>query len=101
MPQLLLSKRFRDWLARVSDSRSKARILARIRSAEAGNFGDCKALEKGLFELRVHYGPGFRIYYARRGEDIFLLLAGGTKSTQSRDIRSALAMLNELKGTDR
>ena len=78
------------------DRRGEARILSRLRSASLGNFGDCASVGEGVFEMRIHFGPGYRVYYTRRGLDVYWLLAGGDKSTQSRDIRAALEMAREL-----
>jgi putative addiction module killer protein len=72
-------------------------VLARIRSAELGNFGDHKPLGGGLFEMRIHYGPGYRLYYARREDVVYLLLMGGSKATQARDIKRANDMLENSK----
>ena len=66
--------------------------MARLRSAELGNFGDCAPVGEGVSEMRVHFGPGYRVYFVRRGEVVYLLLCGGDKSTQNRDIRVALEM---------
>ncbi|MGD9563200.1 MAG: type II toxin-antitoxin system RelE/ParE family toxin [Pyrinomonadaceae bacterium] len=75
---------------------AKARVLARVRSAEAGNFGDCEPVGEGISEMRIHFGPGYRLYYCRRGKLIYLLLCGGDKSSQKRDIRAAKRILKEL-----
>jgi len=79
---------FDAWLIRLKDKKGKARILARIRSAEAGNLGDCE----GVSEMRIHYGPGYRVYFTRIGSVVYLLLSGGDKSTQKRAIRRAIRM---------
>jgi putative addiction module killer protein len=87
---------FDAWLKALRDPVGKARILARIRSAEAGNVGDATAVGGGVFEMRIHVGPGYRLYYCRRGEVTYLLLLGGDKSSQQRDIRAAKALLTNL-----
>ena len=69
----------------------------RIISAEKGNFGDCAPVGGRIFEMPIHFGPGYRLYFTRRGKVIYLLLCGGDKSTQKRDIRRAKAMLAALK----
>jgi len=74
------------WLSSMLDANGKARILARVRSAEFGNFSDCKPVGEGVSEMRVHVGPGYRIYFMRKGRTVYLLLTGGDKSTQSKDI---------------
>jgi putative addiction module killer protein len=79
------------------DGQAKARVLARIASAQHGNFGDCKAIGAGVSEMRIDVGPGYRLYFVRRAEIVYLLLAGGDKSTQVRDIRRAKTMMRELK----
>jgi putative addiction module killer protein len=91
---------FDRWLGELRDRKAQARILARIISAQHGNFGDCKTLGEGVSEMRIDVGGGYRVYYARRGEAVYLLLAGGDKSTQTRDIRRAKTMARELKEAD-
>ena len=75
---------------------AQQRIQARIRRAELGNFGDCKPVGEGVSEMRIHYGPGYRIYFLQRGTEIVILLAGGDKSTQSTDIKTALSLVRQL-----
>ncbi len=84
---------FDAWLKALRDPIGKARIISRIRSAEQGNFGDCEPAGDGVSEMRIHSGPGYRVYYSRRGKVLYLLLCGGNKSTQSRDIKQAKALL--------
>jgi putative addiction module killer protein len=96
VPTILVSDVFRRWLGGLRDQRAKARIAARIRAATFGNFGDVEPVGDGIFEMRIHDGPGYRLYYVRRGEAIYLLLVGGDKSSQSRDIRKAKAMAADL-----
>lgn len=88
---------FAKWLNGLKDAAGKARILVRIRSAEAGNFGDCEPVGEGVSEMRIHAGPGYRVYFTRRGETIYLLLAGGIKSSQKRDIVLAKKLARELE----
>lgn len=90
------SDEFENWFRAIKDVKAKARILARIVSAEKGNFGDCEPVGSGVSEMRIHYGPGYRLYYTRRGNVIYLLLIGGDKSTQKRDIKRAIAMADRL-----
>ncbi len=78
-----------EWLESLKDQVSRSRIYARILRAEGGNFGDHKPVGEGLLELRITIGPGYRIYYALDGSDIILLLMGGDKSTQKKDISLA------------
>ncbi len=91
---------FDEWLSGLSDRRGKARILARLTSAEKGNFGDCEPIGEGVSEMRIHTGPGYRIYYVRNGLSVYVLLCGGDKSSQKRDIVTALSMARELKGSE-
>ena len=82
-------------LGRLRDAKAKARILARLESARLGNLGDTKTLG-GVHEMRVHVGPGYRVYFALRSDTVLLLLCGGAKSRQTRDIERARAMLARL-----
>jgi putative addiction module killer protein len=81
---------FDDWLTQLADARAQAKITTRINRLAAGNFGDCKSLRQGLYELRVDWGPGYRVYYAIIGRECVLLLCGGDKRKQSADIERAL-----------
>ncbi len=92
----LKSDEFDDWLARLKDTVGKAIIIKRIRSAEMGNFGDCAPVGEGVVEMRVHYGPGYRIYCKRQKEVIYFLLIGGDKSSQKRDVLFAKAMARKI-----
>lgn len=87
---------FDDWLQQLKDLKGKARIAARINSASLGNFGDCKSLGDGISEMRIEFGPGYRIYYTRRGLVVYLLLLGGDKGTQRKDIAKAKALVQNL-----
>ncbi len=88
---------FKDWLFALRDLKAKARILVRIRSAEFGNLGDCSPVGEGVSEMRIHYGPGYRLYFKRTGDVVYLLLIGGDKSSQKRDIAAALKMAKYLQ----
>ena len=88
---------FDKWLRALKDSKARARIAQRIESAQAGNFGDCGPVGEGVSEMRIHVGGGYRVYYMRIGNTIYLLLAGGAKSTQKRDIRRALELAQSLR----
>jgi putative addiction module killer protein len=88
---------FQKWLRNLRDDRAVARIAARIRRLEQGNPGDAKSVGSGLLEMRVDYGPGYRVYYVRRGAVIVVLLCGGDKRTQQRDIKRAEALVAELE----
>ena len=83
---------FDDWLSELADA-----IAARINRLAAGNFGDCKSLRQGLYELRVDWGPGYRVYYAMIGKACVLLLCGGDKRKQAADIERALEYLRDCK----
>jgi putative addiction module killer protein len=80
---------FEEWFDDLSDAHAQERILARIARLRSGNPGDWKALGDGVFELRIDYGPGYRLYFGQEGVEIVILLAGGTKGTQPRDIKRA------------
>ena len=97
MASFLRTPEFDNWLKALRDQRAKARIIARIRSAEAGNFGDCASVGGGISEMRIHIGPGYRLYFCRKEEIAYLLLCGGDKSSQQRDIRTAKALLKSLE----
>jgi putative addiction module killer protein len=82
---------YREWLAGLADRQARARILTRINRMEAGSFGDCKPLASGVWELRIDWGPGYRVYYAQAGRRLILLLAGGDKRRQQADIHAAIS----------
>jgi putative addiction module killer protein len=88
---------FNDWLSELADVRAQAKIAVRINGLAAGNVGDCKALGQGLFELRIDWGPGFRVYYGMIGQARVLLLCGGDKRTQPADIAKAYEYLADYK----
>ena len=97
MYQLQQTEVFGKWLAGLRDAKGKARILARLESVRLGNLGDCRGLGGGLHELRVFAGPGYRVYFAPRGKIVIVLLCGGDKSSQQRDITRARRLLAELE----
>jgi putative addiction module killer protein len=80
---------FSDWLQRLKDANAVARIVARIRRMELGNPGDARSVGGGIMEMRIDYGPGYRVYYVHRGAEIVILLCGGDKRTQPQDIKRA------------
>jgi putative addiction module killer protein len=88
---------FDTWLAELADLRARAKILVRIRRAERGHFGDVRLLEEGVFEMRIDCGPGYRVYYAREGRMMYLLLCGGNKSTQAADIKHAKTLWTAIR----
>lgn len=90
------SDEFDAWLTALKDKLGRARIVHRIRSAEFGNFGDCEPVGEGVSEMRIHFGLGYRVYFTRRGEVVYLLLLGGDKSSQKRDIKRAIEMARTI-----
>ena len=97
MPEVRQTQQFRTWLRRLKDSNTVARIVARIRRMEQGNFGDTRSVGAGVMELRIDYGPGYRAYYVNRGAEIVILLCGGDKRTQQQDIRRAHDLARDLE----
>ncbi|MGE3468082.1 MAG: type II toxin-antitoxin system RelE/ParE family toxin, partial [Pyrinomonadaceae bacterium] len=89
MYSLLKTAEFDRWLTKLRDHRAKARIVARMISAERGNLGDVSPVGGGVSEMRVHYGPGYRVYFTIRGKELIVLLIGGDKSSQKKDIEKA------------
>lgn len=87
---------FARWRAALRDERARARIDARVRRLSLGNPGDVKPVGKGVSEMRIDYGPGYRVYFVQRGAALIVLLAGGDKRTQERDIATAQALAREL-----
>lgn len=90
------TERFDEWFAGLRDRQAARRIQVRIDRAEDGNFGDCEPVGEGVSEMRIHYGPGYRVYFVQRGMEIVILLAGGNKSTQTKDIQVALELARQL-----
>lgn len=88
---------YRGWFERLKDLQARARILTRIRRLSLGNPGDNRHLGGGVCELKIHYGPGYRVYYSQRGETIVILLCGGDKDTQEEDIRKAKELASGLE----
>jgi putative addiction module killer protein len=96
MIEISKTEDFAKWLDGLRDIRARARILVRIERLAAGNPGDVKAVGEGVSELRINYGPGYRVYYKKQGQNVVILLAGGDKSTQSKDIKIALRLAKNL-----
>lgn len=90
------TEEFVTWLDGLQDKLAQIRIAARLRQAEAGNLGDWQTIEGEVSEMRVHHGPGYRLYFVRRGRVLVVMLNAGDKSTQKRDIRRALKIASEL-----
>ncbi|HET8750473.1 MAG TPA: type II toxin-antitoxin system RelE/ParE family toxin [Sphingomicrobium sp.] len=95
--QLAETDEFHRWLGSLSDRRAIARIVDRLRRASNGNFGDVKPAGSGVSEMRIDYGPGYRVYFFRRGKELVILLCGGDKKTQKADIARALRMKEEIE----
>ncbi len=87
---------FIKWLDGLRDLRARAKIMIRIERLVMGNPGDVKSLGKGISEMRIHFGPGYRVYYKQQGPQIIILLAGGDKKTQPKDIKRAFELADEL-----
>ena len=96
MLRALKTDEFAAWLDGLRDIRARARIQVRIERLLAGNAGDAQPVGEGVSELRIDHGPGYRVYFKRRGREIVILLAGGSKATQAGDIRMALKMARYL-----
>jgi len=91
------TEEFSNWFLALKDRKARAKILVRIERLKLGNPGDVKPVGKGVSEMRLTYGPGYRVYYIQRGETVIVLLAGGDKSTQDTDIKTALALAEEIE----
>ena len=96
MKTILTTEVFKAWLTELRDAQAKARIQARIRRAEQDNLGDCSPVGEGVSEMRIHCGPGYRVYFTQRGLEIVILLAGGDKATQAKDIKLAIELAKQL-----
>ena len=96
MVEVRKTETFAKWLDALNDIRARARILVRIERLAAGNPGDVKPVGEGVSELRIDYGPGYRVYYKKHGRHVVILLAGGDKRTQSKDIKTALRLADNL-----
>ena len=97
MFQIKKTEYFSKWHDKIKDARARMKIHFRIIQVELGNFGDFKSVGDGIYEMRIHYGPGYRIYYTKEDDVVVLLLVGGDKSTQQRDIEKAKELKNEKK----
>jgi len=96
MIELRKTETFAKWLDGLEDIHARARILVRIERLAAGNPGDVKPVGEGVSELRIDYGPGYRVYYKKQGRSLVILLAGGDKRTQSRNVKTALRLGTNL-----
>ncbi|OXL14799.1 type II toxin-antitoxin system RelE/ParE family toxin [Polynucleobacter cosmopolitanus] len=97
MMTILKTSKFTKWIQELKDLKGKARIQARIDKLEFGHFGDCESIGSGVFELRIHFGPGYRVYLMKKGQELVILLAGGDKGSQAKDIKQAINLSNELR----
>ena len=97
MIEILKTERFTKWLDHLTDLRARARIQTRIEHLKIGHTGDAKPVGGSVKELRIDIGPGYRVYFTHRGQEIVLLLCGGDKSTQSNDIKIAINLAKQLK----
>jgi len=100
MLTLVRSSVFSAWLDALRDHKGKALVLNRLANAALGNFGDCAAVGEGVSEMRIHHGPGYRVYFVRDGAAVYVLLCGGDKASQRRDITQAKRMARSLKRAD-
>ena len=96
MIEIRKTEAFVKWLDGLRDIKARSRVLVRIERLAAGNPGDVKPVGEGVSELRIYYGPGYRVYFVKRGQAVIVLLAGGDKSTQARDIRMAKRLARNL-----
>jgi putative addiction module killer protein len=96
MVEIRKTEAFVKWLDGLRDIRARSRILVRIERLAAGNPGDVKPVGEGVSEMRIDYGPGYRVYFVQQGQTVIVLLAGGDKSTQATDIRTALRLARNL-----
>ncbi|MBU0579895.1 MAG: type II toxin-antitoxin system RelE/ParE family toxin [Candidatus Margulisbacteria bacterium] len=88
---------FEEWMNGLKDLKIISKVRARLNRIRLGSFGDCKSLHEGVFELRIDFGPGYRVYYGRHGKEIVILLCGGTKKKQSKDIKIAKEFWKDYK----
>jgi putative addiction module killer protein len=98
MIEVRQTEAFADWLRTLRDRRAAARVAERLRRLALGNAGDVKPVGEGLSELRIDYGPGYRVYFVRRGKSLVVVLCGGDKADQDRDIARAKALAKEISG---
>ena len=96
MIEIRKTAHFAQWLDDLRDLRARARVQARIERLAAGNPGDVESVGEGVSELRINYGPGYRVYFKTRGKELIILLAGGDKTTQGNDIKAALRLARNL-----
>lgn len=96
MIEIRKTELFAQWIDALRDLRARARVQARIERLAGGNPGDVEPVGEGVSELRINYGPGYRVYFKKRGQELIILLAGGDKTTQAKDIKTALRLARQL-----
>lgn len=96
MTEVRKTEAYARWLDGLRDIRARARVLARVERLAAGNPGDAEPVGEGVSELRINYGPGYRVYYKHQGRELVILLAGGDKGSQAKDIKTALRLARNL-----
>ncbi len=97
MSEIRRTETFSKWLDKLRDARARVRVLSRLTRAEDGNLGDTKPVGESVSEMRIDYGPGYRIYFTKRRKTIIVLLIGGDKSSQEQDIKRAIQLARELE----
>lgn len=97
MVEIRKTQKYTQWIDNLRDMHARMRILARVERLRAGNPGDVKPIAAGVSEMRINYGPGYRVYFAKRGNVLIILLAGGDKNSQTEDIKAALVLASKLK----
>ena len=97
MYKVVLTESFDRWLQGLRDAQTRRRLVLRLRKASLGQLGDVKPVAQGVYEMREFFGPGWRMYYARRGDFLIVMLGGGTKGTQARDIAKAIALAKTIE----
>jgi len=96
MVEIRKTELFAKWIDNLRDAQAKARVLVRIERLASGNAGDVKPVGEGISEMRIDYGPGYRVYFIKRGNELIILLAGGDKSSQTADIKVAIRLASNL-----
>ncbi len=95
--QIVYTPKFEQWLRGLRDHKTRARLLKRLLRVQHGNLGDIKPVGCGVYEMREHFGPGWRMYYTQKGQTLILMLGGGDKTTQARDIAKAIELAQQLE----